>query len=324
MDRRRFLLTSLAGGLAAPPIAQAQPRSKVWRIGILSTADGPEWEAFRQAMRALGYAEGSNLALEYRWHAGKFDILPALAAELVTLKVDLIVATGPQATRAARNATATIPIVFMTVGDPVGLGLAESLARPGGNITGFQTLVQGGFGGKQLEMLKDAVPSIKRVAVLLIPSNPLHRPFLEQTGPAADALKLKLQVVEARTADDLDQAFEAAGRERTDAMQVYGDSITFLHRKRIAELALLHRLPTIYLFKPNVEAGGLLSYGPSEPDMYRRAAAPVDKILRGAKPGDLPIEQPIKFELVINLKTAKALGLTIPPSLLSRADQVIE
>ena len=158
----------------------------------------------------------------------------------------------------------------------------------------------------------------------MIPSNPLHRPYLEQTSPAADALKLKLLVVEARTADDLEGAFEAAVRERAEAMHVYGDSITFLHRKRVAELALLHRLPTVYLFKPNVEAGGLLSYGPSEPDMYRRAAAPVDKILRGAKPGDLPIEQPIKFELVINLKTAKALGLTIPPSLLLRADEVIQ
>ena len=212
----------------------------------------------------------------------------------------------------------------MSVGDPVRLGLVESLARPGGNITGFQTIVHGGIGGKQLELLKAAAPAIARVAVLLIPENPLHRPFFEESVPAADALKLKLQIVEARTADELESAFEAAVRERADAMHVYGDSITFLHRRHIADLALKSRLPTIYLFKPNVEAGGLLSYGPSEPDMLRRAASHVDRILKGAKPGDLPVEQPTKCELVINLKTAKALGLTIPPSLLQRADQVIE
>jgi len=324
VERRAFLGAVTGSLLAAPLAAEAQQRGKVWRIGVLSTADGPEWEAFRQALRALGYVEGQNMFIEYRWHAGKFENLPALAADLVKLNVDVIVTAGPQPTRAARAATASIPIVFVTVGDPVGLGLAESLARPGGNITGFQTLVQGGFGGKQLELLKEAVPTIVRVAVLMIPSNPLHRPYLEETGAAADALKLKLHVVEARTADDLDKAFEAAVRERADAMHVYGDSITFLHRKRVADLALQSRLPTIYLFKPNVEAGGLMSYGPSEPDMYRRAATSVDKILKGAKAGEIPIEQPIKFEFVINLKTAKALGLTIPPSLLARADQVIQ
>jgi len=264
------------------------------------------------------------MVIEYRWHAGKFENLPALASALVKLNVDVIVAAGPQPTRAARAATAVIPIVFVTVGDPVGLGLAESLAHPGGNITGFQTAVQGGFGGKQLQLLKEAVPTIVRVAVLMIPSNPLHRPYLEQTGPTADALKLKLHIVEARTADDLDQAFGTAVRERADAMHVYGDSITFLHRKRVADLALQSRLSAICLFKPNVEAGGLMSYGPSEPDMYRRAPTPVDKILKGAKAGEIPIEQLIKFELVINLKTAKALGLMIPPSLLARADEVIE
>jgi putative ABC transport system substrate-binding protein len=184
--------------------------------------------------------------------------------------------------------------------------------------------VHGGIGGKQLELLKAAAPAIARVAVLLIPENPLHRPFFEESVPAADALKLKLQIVEAHTVDELESAFETAVRERADAMHVYGDSITFLHRRHIADLALKSRLPTIYLFKPNVEAGGLLSYGPSEPDMLRRAASHVDRILKGAKPGDLPVEQPTKCELVINLKTAKALGLTIPQSLLQRADQVIE
>jgi putative ABC transport system substrate-binding protein len=324
MDRRTFLAGTGAGLVAAPLAAEAQQAGKVYRIGVLSTADGPEWEAFRQGLRALGYIEGRNIFIEYRWHAGKFDQLPALAAELVDLKVALIVTAGPQPTRAAKAATATIPIVFVSVGDPLRLGLVESLARPGGNVTGFQTLVQGGFGGKQLELLKAAVPSSALVAVLMISSNPLHRPYLQETAPAADALKLKLQIVEAHNADELESAFETAVRARADAMHVYGDSITFLHRKHIAELALRSRLPTIFLFKPNVEAGGLLSYGPSEPDMYGRAARIVDKILKGAKPADLPVEQPTKFELVINLKTAKALGLTIPPSLLGRADEVIQ
>jgi putative ABC transport system substrate-binding protein len=325
IDRRTFLAGTGAVLLAAPLAAEAQQGAKVWRIGVLSTADGPEWEAFRQGLRTLGYIEGRNIFIDYRWHAGNFDHLPALAAaELVDLKVALVVTAGPQPTRAAKAATATIPIVFVSVGDPVRLGLVQSLAQPGGNVTGFQTLVLGGFGGKQLELLKAAAPSITRVAVLIIPSNPLHRPYLQETAPAADALKLKLQIVEAHSADELGRAFETAVGGRADAMHVYGDSITFLHRKHIAELALTSRLPTIFLFKPNVEAGGLLSYGPSEPDMYGRAARIVDKILKGAKPSDLPVEQPTTFELVINLKTAKALGLTIPPALLARADEVIQ
>jgi putative ABC transport system substrate-binding protein len=324
VTRRAFLGTLAAGLLAAPLAAQAQQANRTWRIGVLSTADGPEWEAFREGLRALGDVEGRNLAIEYRWHAGRFDRLPALAAELVALNVAVIVTSAPQPTRAAKEATASIPIVFVTISDPVRLGFVESLARPGGNITGFQSLVQGGFGGKQLELLKAAVPHIARVAVLMVQQNALHRPFFEETAPAADALTLKLQAVEARTADDLEPAFEAAVRGRADAMHVYGDSITFLHRTRVAELALKHRLPTLFFLKPNVEAGGLLSYGPNEPDMLRRAATSVDKILKGAKPGDLPVEQPTKFDLVLNLKTAKAPGLTIPPSLLQRADQVIE
>jgi putative ABC transport system substrate-binding protein len=324
MERRTFLAVVPGSLLAVPFSAAAQQAAKGWRIGVLSTADGPEWDAFRQGLRDLGYIEGQNISIAYRWHAGKFDQLSALAAELVDLKVALIVTSAPQPTRAAKAATATIPIVFVSVGDPVRLGLVESLARPGGNVTGFQTIVQGGFGGKQLELLKEAAPAIARVAVLIVPANPLHRPFFQETASAADALKLKLQVVEARSAEDLDSAFETAIRERADAMHVYGDSITFLHRRHIAELALKSRLPTVYLFRPNVEAGGLLSYGPSEPDMLRRAATQVDRILKGAKPGDLPVEQPTKFDLAINLKTAKALGLTIPRSLLLRADQVIE
>jgi putative tryptophan/tyrosine transport system substrate-binding protein len=326
MGRRRFLLTSLAGALSAPLAVGAQQEKKV-RIGVISTADGPEWEVFRQTLRALGYTEGRNLSFEYRWHGGKVDALPALAAELVSLKVDVIVTSAPRPTRAAKAATSTIPIVFVSVADPVSLGLVESLARPGGNVTGFQTLVLGdggGIGGKQLELLKTAAPSITRVAVLIVPTNPLHRPFFDDIGPSAAALKLKLQPVEARAADELERAFDAATAERAHAVYVFGDRITFLHRRLVAELALRRRLPSMYLFKPNVEAGGLMSYGPSEPDMLRRAATSVDRILKGTKPGELPVEQPQVFELVINLKTAKALGLTIPSSLLLRADRVIE
>jgi putative ABC transport system substrate-binding protein len=323
MDRRRFLLTSLAGVLATPLAAGAQ-QQKVWRVGILSTADGPEWDAFRQGLRTLGYVDSHNLVLEYRWHAGKYDRLPSLAAELVRLNVDVIVTSAPQPTLAAKAATSSIPIVFVSVADPVRLGIVESLSRPGGNITGFTTLPHLGFSGKSLEVLKEAVPTIRRVAILMNPGNVMHPPALQDAALAADALKLKVQIVEARTADDLESAFTAASRERADAMQVFGDPVTFLHRKRVAELALKGRLPTIYLFRPNVEAGGLLSYGPSEPDLLRRAATHVSRILKGAKPRDLPVEQPTTFELTINLKTAKALGLTIPPSLLARADQVIE
>jgi putative ABC transport system substrate-binding protein len=220
--------------------------------------------------------------------------------------VAVIVTAGPQPTRAVKEATASIPDCLRHCrGDPVRLGFVKSLARPGGNITGFQSFVPGGFGGKQLELLKEAaVPHIVRVAVLLVPQKPLHRPVLEETGPAAEALKLNLQVVEARAADDLERAFEAAVRDRADAMQVYGHAIMFVHRARVADLALKHRLPTLFLFKPNVEAGGLLSYGPDEPDILRRAATSVDKIFKGANPGDLPVERPTKFELVINLKTS--------------------
>jgi ABC-type uncharacterized transport system substrate-binding protein len=269
--------------------------------------------------------EGRNLLTEYRWHAGKFDRLPALAAELVGLKVDLIVTSAPQPTGAAKAATATIPIVFVSVADPVRLGFVESLARPGTNLTGFTTLPHGGFSGKQLEVLKETVPTISRVSVLINPGNVMHRPSFQGAVYAAEALKLKLQAVEARTADELGTAFETAIREQAaDAMQVYGDPITFLHRKVVADLALKNRLPTICLFRPNVEAGALLSYGPSEPDMLRRAASHVDKILKGTKPRDLPVEQPTTFDLTINLKTAKDLGLAIPPSVLLRADKVFE
>jgi putative ABC transport system substrate-binding protein len=323
MDRRAFL-TGSAALLAAPLAAGAQPAQKVYRIGVLGTQDGPNTNVLRQGLRALGYEEGRNLVIEFRWYEGNVDSLPGLAAELVSLKLDVISASGPQAAATVKAATTRIPVVFLFVADPVGLGLVSSLAHPGGNVTGLSTLVPEGFTGKQLELLKEAVPWATRMAVLVNPTNAMHRLSLRETVGLAEKLNVKLQILEARTLGELENAFEAATRARADAIQVYGDALTSVHRIRIAELAAQARLPAIYLFKDIVAAGGLMAYGPNTADIVRRSAAYVDKILKGAKPGDLPVEQPTKFELVINLKTAKAIGLTIPPSLLLRADQVIE
>ena len=310
--------------LTAPLAAEAQRAGKAARIGILGHTDSPGWETFRQALRELGYGEGKNLATEWRWHKGQIERLPDLAAEFVRLKVDVIVVSGPQGTAAVKAATTTIPVVFIGVSDPVRVGIVSSLARPGGNVTGFTTFVPEGFTAKGLELLKEAVPKASRIAVLANPTNEMHRMSLEQSVTAADALKVRLQILEARGPDDLERAFEAATRERAEAIQVYADQLTFVHRARIAELAAKSRLPAIYLFREHVEAGGLMSYGPSLHDLFRRAGGYVDKILKGAKPADLPVQQPTKFDLVINLKTAKALGLTIPQSVLIRADEVIQ
>lgn len=324
MGRTAGTIALAIGVLLASVSAEAQPPGRVARIGVLSSADSGAWEAFRQGLRELGYVEGRNVVIEYRWSEGKVDRLPGLAGELVRLKVDLIVSSAPQPTAAAKAATTTIPIVFVAVADPVRLGFVASLVRPGGNMTGFTTLVPEGFTAKGAEILKEAVPRASRVAVLTNPTNEMHRHSLPQSIAAADALKLRLQILEWRGLDDLERAFEAAVRERADAIQVYGDPLTFIHRARIAELAAKSRLPALYLFRENVEAGGLMSYGPSLPDLFRLAAGYVDKILKGAKPADLPVQQPTKFELVINLKTAKVLGLTIPQSVLIRADHVIQ
>ena len=317
-------MTLVLGLLSAWLAAEAQAARKVARIGILSSTDSAVWEAFRQGLRELGYVEGRNLTTEWRWHKGQFERLPDLAAQLVRLKVDVIVVSAPQPTAAVKAATTTIPVVFIAVADPVRVGIVSSLARPGGNATGFATVVPEGFPGKLLELLKEAVPKASRIAVLVNPTNEMHRVSLPQSVAAADALKVRLQILEARGPDDLERAFDAATRERAEAIHVYGDPLTFIHRARIAELAARSRLPALYLFRENVEAGGLMSYGPSQPDIFRRAATYVDKILKGAKPADLPVEQPTKFELVINLKTAKALGLRIPQSVLIRADEVIQ
>jgi putative ABC transport system substrate-binding protein len=326
MDRRAFL-AGAATLLAAPLATEAQQAAKVARIGYLSPnlASSPHLrDAFLQGLRDLGYVEGRNVEIEYRDADGKSERLPAFAAELVSLKVDLIVAAAYQATLAAKNATKTIPIIMVAVADPVRIGLIASLVRPGGNITGLALFAGTEIFGKHLELLKEAVPNLSRVAVLSNPANPMHVFRLRQVEVAGGSLRVQAQILKAQGPEEFDSAFAAMTRERAGALYVVGDPMFVQHRRRLAELAAKSRLPAVYELKDHAEAGGLMVYGPSTLDMFRRAATYVDKILKGAKPGDLPVEQPTKFELVINLKTAKALGLTIPPALLQRADQVIE
>jgi len=320
---------ALAGTLLAAPLAaEAQQAGKVHRIGYLTgglSTDRPHLiEAFRQGLRELGWVEGQNIIIEYRYAEGRFDRLPDLAAELVRLKVDIIVAVATPASAAAKNATGTIPIVGISLGDPVGTGLIASLARPGGNVTGVSYSVGVETIGKGLELLNEIVPNVRQVAILSNPGNPLHAPAVRDVKVAARSLGVQLQLLEARGPTEFDGAFAAMAKERVGGLFVVADTMFNLHRARLVELAAKSRLPAAYGTRDAVEAGGLMSYGPSLPDLFRRGATYVDKILRGAKPADLPVEQPTKFELVINLKTAKALGLTIPPSLLARADEVIE
>ncbi len=320
------VLACLAFGLLAELLAaQAQPPpGKTARIGYLTFRSGPSHldEAFRQGLRDLGYIEGQNMAIEYRWAEFKPDRASTLAAELVRLKVDVIVSSGGSAAAlAAKKATGTIPIVF-TTGDPVRTGLVPSLDRPGGNLTGVSVLTTE-LNVKRLELLKDAVPGASRVAVLSNPVNPAHVVVMKDLEDTARKLRVKLQVLEVRERQEIETAFAAMARERAEALLVAADPMFLAQRERIVELAAKHRLPAVFEFREFAEAGGLLSYGTNLPEMYRRLATYVDKILKGAKPGDLPIEQPTKFELVVNLKTAKALGLTVPRFLLDRADQVI-
>jgi putative ABC transport system substrate-binding protein len=313
--------------LAIPLAAEAQAPAKVPRIGYLSPrslADNASLlDSFRQGLRELGYVEGQNIAIEHRFAEGQPERLPALAAELVRLKVDVIVTTGPPAPEAAKRATRTIPIVFAVAGDPVAEGLVASVARPGGNITGLASIAPEVV-GKELELLKEVVPKVSRVAVLLNPSNQNHAPTLRRAEGAAQALGVQLHIVQARTSPEIEAAFAAMRSQRVGGVLVLRDSFFLAQRTQIAALAAKIRLPAVYGIRQEAEAGGLMAYGASLPHMYRRAATYVDKILKGAKPADLPVEQPTKFELVINLKTAKALGLTIPPSLLQRADEVIQ
>jgi ABC-type uncharacterized transport system substrate-binding protein len=323
VDRRAFLAGAVAL-LAAPLAAESQPAGKVYRIGILVPGStSPQIHAFREGLRDLGYVEGQNLAIEYRSAEDRLERLAGLAAELVTLKVDIIYANVTPAAQAAKNATQTIPIVFGASSDPVDYGLVASLARPGGNITGLSN-TGADLSGKRLELLKEGVPGISRIAVLWNSANPIMARQLRETEVAAQVLGAQLQVVDVRGPDDFARAFRAVAMGRPGALVVLADFLTMNHRGRIAEFATKNRLPAISEFREFAAAGCLMAYGPSAPDLGRRAAVLVDKILKGAQPGDLPIEQPTKFELVINLKTAKALGLTIPPSLLLRADQIIE
>jgi len=323
MERRTFM-TLVSGGLLAVPLAaEAQQARKVPRVGVLagqSAEISPPILTLREGLRELGYVEGQNIAIEWRWAQGKDERYPDLAAELVNLKVDVIVAPTTAGAQAAQRATKTIPIVMGFVSDPVALGLVASLARPGGNITGLG-IPTPEIAGKRLQLLREVAPTVARIAVLSDPSQPAD---LRGTEAAAQALRVQLQVLEVRSGGELDRAFTAIARERAAGIIILGSTTLFANRARIAQLAITHRLPTSAYARELTEAGCLMSYGANLPDVSRRAAYFVDKILKGAKPGDLPIEQPTKFDLVINLKTAKALGLTIPPSLLGRADEVIQ
>ncbi len=317
--------------LAAPLAAEAQQAAKVTRIGYLSTnlAASPHLpEAFRQGLRDLGYVEGRNLVIEYRDAEGKVERLPALAAELVALKVDVIVTDGGStvAPLAAKQATRTLPIVFAAAADPVGSGLVTSLARPGGNVTGLSNLTAE-LVGKRLELLTQAVPGVGQVAVLRLPGalgERTEKEMLTGAEVAARGLGVRLQFVEARGPADFDRAFSDMTRARAGALTLLPSNMFIREHRRLVDLAARHRLPAVYVLREFVDAGGLMSYGASLTDSCRRAATYVDKILKGAKPGDLPVEQPTKFELIINLKTAKNLGLTIPQSVLARADEVIQ
>jgi putative tryptophan/tyrosine transport system substrate-binding protein len=318
-----FLVLLAIGFLTAPLTAEAQQATKVHRIGCLSAGErDPYMEAFLEGMRTLGYVEGQNFVMEYRYAAGQYERLPALAAELVRLKVDVLMVVSTPAALALKNATTTIPIVMTGVGDPVGSGLVASLARPGGNVTGLVALSTE-LAGKQLEFLKDVLPTVSRVALLWNPTNPANALQVREADVAAQALGVQLHRVEVRSPDAFDSAFAAMTSAHAGALLVVADSMFFQHRRRLAELAATSHLPTMHNIRPFVEAGGLMAYGPSTLDIRRRAAIYVDKILKGAKPADLPVEQPTKFELVINLKTAQALGLTIPPAVLFQADEVL-
>jgi ABC-type uncharacterized transport system substrate-binding protein len=312
--------------LAVAVLAEAQQPKKVPQVGFLfaisPSAALARVEAFRQGLRELGYVEGKNIVIEWRYAEGKTDRLSALAAELVRLKVDVMVTAGSPSTRSAKQATATIPIVMAFDDDPVGSGFAASLARPGGTITGLSTLSPE-ITGKRLELLREIVPKLSRVGVLGDVTRPGIPQALREINVAADAFGVQVQYLEVRGLKDIETAFRAAGKERTDAVLLLGSPVLISQRRQVTDLAITSRLPAIYGNSEWVEAGGLMSYGVSITDLARRAASYVDKILKGAKPADLPIEQPKKFELIINLKAAKQIGLTIPPNVLARADRVI-
>ena len=325
--RRREFITLAGGAAAAWPLGVRAQQAAVPVIGFLgnSTAAleanliGP----FRVGLRELGYEEGRSIELVFRWAEGKYERFPALIAELIAAKVDVLVTAGTPATQAVKKATTTVPLVMIAVGDPVSTGIVPSLARPGGNITGLSSIAPD-LEGKRLELLLEFVPKLSHVGFFLNPTNAFHTVSIRQALAAAQTLHIKLQPYEVRRSEDLDAAFETIIKEKPDALLILADRV-FLHdRQRMMDFATLHKLPSVSAYREVVEAGGLMAYGPSYEDMHRRAAIYVGKILKGAKPAELPIEQPNKFNLLINLKTAKALGLSMPASLLARADEVIE
>ena len=326
MDRRAFITGVAFGLFAAPETSIAQSAGTVRRIGYLGSSSPTSGflEPFQQGLRELGWIAGQNIEIEYRFAEGRFERLPALAAELVRLNVDVLVAQPTPSALAAKDATRTIPIVMINAGDPVGLGLVASLARPGGNVTGTAYSVGMETVVKDLELLKETIPGVRSVAVLSNPANPSQPLAIRSLKSAAEQLGVQLLLLEARAPGDFDGAFAEIARERAQALLVVADSLSIFHRAPLANLALKYRLPSMFGVTENVIAGGLISYGPSLSYNSRRGAAFVDKILKGAKPADLPVEQPTKFELVINLKTARALGLAIPQSLVLRADELIQ
>jgi len=330
MDRRLFLLTSLAGALAAPLAAEAQQAGKVYRIGVLevvaAVSNAANLSAFKQGLREHGYIEGQNLVIEYRSADGRAERFSDLANELVQLKVDVIVTRGTPAALAAKQATRTIPIVMALSGDPAAEGIVASLARPGGNVTGLHTMAPPELGGKRLQLLKEMVPSLTRVGVLWNPATHYTPLLVRETAEVASAMGVQLQSFEMREPENFnfERTFEAAALSQIDALITVEDYLTFAYRTRIVDFAAMSRLPAIHGLREFVDAGGLVAYGTDRRDLFRRSATYVHRIFKGASPADLPVEQPTKFELVINLKTAKALGLTIPPSLLLRADHVTE
>jgi len=322
--KRRDFITLLGGAAVAWPLAvHAQQPGKLWRIAFITQAQQNIYEALFERLRELGYVEGQNIIIERRYAEGRAEKFQEFAAEMVRLKADLIITITTPAALAAKNATTTIPIVIPTAIDPVGTGLIASLARPGGNITGGAVLFAE-LAAKRLELLKEVVSGVSRAAILWNGANPANALVWRETQAAARALGVTLQSHEVRGPNDFEIAFAKMTEERPDALLVLQDELTYRYRKETADFAIQNRLPSVVAGKLPVKAGGLMSYGPRIPEMLRSAAYQVDKILRGAKPGDLPMEQPAKFELVVNLKTAKAIGLTIPPSLLARADEVIE
>jgi putative ABC transport system substrate-binding protein len=324
MKRREFI-TLLGGATAWPLVARAQ--GGIPRVGFMGNSTAALEVnlvvSFRDGLRELGYEEGRNIAIEYRWADGRYERFAALVAELIAAKVDVIVTAGTPAALAVKKATSTVPLVMVAVGDPVGTGLVPSLARPDGNLTGLSSVAPD-LEGKRLELLREIVPSVSRIAVFINSVNPFHATSMRQAQSAGKTLGVKVQQYDIRKSEDLDGAFAAIRKERPDALLILADRVFLHNRERIVDFTEEQRLPNVSAYKEVVEAGGLMSYGPSYEDMHKRAAIYVNKILKGAKPGNLPIEQPTKFTLVVNLKAAKALGISMPPAVLSRADDVIE